>query len=61
MGQEAFRWDSGVNYDFRRPRGKFVGLEGEARVAIRMEHQGKQDTEVFSWNKEQGMTIGMEF
>ena len=52
MGQEAFRWDPGVNYDFRRPRGgtewarssgEFVGLEGEARVAIRMEHQGKQD------------------
>ena len=45
----------------RRPRGgtegarsfgEFVGLGGEARVAIRMEHQGKQNLEVFSWNKE---------
>ena len=43
-----------------RQDSEFVWLEGEARVAIRMEHQGKQDSEVFSWNKEQGMTIRME-
>ena len=51
----------------RRPRGgtegarsfgEFVGLGGEARVAIRMEHQGKRDSEVFSWNKEHGGLLG---
>ena len=31
-----------------------IGLGGEARVVIRMEHQGKQDLEVFSWDKEHG-------
>ena len=51
----------------RRPRGgtegarsfgEFVGLGGEARAAIRMEHQGKQDFEVFSYNMEHGGLLG---
>ena len=71
VGQERARRRSGgiqeFNYDFRRPRGgtewarssgEFVGLGGEVRVAIRMEYQGKQDLEVFSWNKEQGGLLG---